>query len=284
MESSARGGDDEQHARRRARPSRPPRRATAPCGRRRAARSLPSGEHEDADARDEVVGAVEERRAESCGPSERNRPPIDQDDRTPSAASTNVRRSSGGTLGRWGVRREPARSLDRLRHQQRADEGDREEDEHDDVGQDARGGGELDERRARRGRRGPCRPALATPLVRPDAGRVAARVQIQQRGAGGAEREPGRDALDAARDEQPGDRAGAHEDHRRAHEHRRARRAGRAGARPGRTRCRRAAAPPGRRTRTSRRRASARQGRSPTARGRSRTAATACPRRTARAR
>ena len=49
--------------------------------------------------------------AESCGPSERNRPPIDHDEMTPSAASRNGRRTARGTLGRCGVSRRRPRAL-----------------------------------------------------------------------------------------------------------------------------------------------------------------------------
>ena len=49
------------------------------------------------------------RPAASCGPRARNRPPIDHDDMTPSAASTKAGRTAGGTLGRWGVSRKRAR-------------------------------------------------------------------------------------------------------------------------------------------------------------------------------
>jgi hypothetical protein len=41
-------------------------------------------------------------------------------------------------------------------------------------------------------------------------------VQVEHRRTRGAEREPGGDPLDTARDEQPGDRVGEHEQHRRA--------------------------------------------------------------------
>ena len=43
--------------------------------------------------------------AESCGPSERNRPPIDHEEMTASAARTNGPRTTDGTLGRCGVSR-----------------------------------------------------------------------------------------------------------------------------------------------------------------------------------
>ena len=45
------------------------------------------------------------RLAENCGPSEKNRPPIDHDEITASAASRNGRRTDLGTLGRCGVNR-----------------------------------------------------------------------------------------------------------------------------------------------------------------------------------
>ena len=48
--------------------------------------------------------------AASCGPSERNSPPIDHEEITPSAASRNGRRTAAGTPGRCGVRRTPRRS------------------------------------------------------------------------------------------------------------------------------------------------------------------------------
>ena len=53
---------------------------------------------------------VWKRSAESCGPSDRNRPPIDHDDMTPRAASRKGRRTAVGTLGHCGVRRRPVRS------------------------------------------------------------------------------------------------------------------------------------------------------------------------------
>ena len=40
-------------------------------------------------------------------------------------------------------------------------------------------------------------------------------MQVEERGARGAERETGRQALQAARDEKPGDRVGEHEQHAR---------------------------------------------------------------------
>ena len=43
--------------------------------------------------------------AESCGPSDRNNPPIDHEEITPSAASRKGRRTAGGMLGRCGVSR-----------------------------------------------------------------------------------------------------------------------------------------------------------------------------------
>ena len=95
--------------------------------------------------------------AESCGPSDRNSPPIDHEEITPSAASRNGRRTTGGMLGRCGVSRGRDRVVDRLGHQQRADEGDREEHEQRDVRQHARRGRELDERRPTRARRAPSR-------------------------------------------------------------------------------------------------------------------------------
>ena len=48
---------------------------------------------------------VWKRSPESCGPSDRNSPPIDHEDITPSAASRNGRRTARGTLGRCGVSR-----------------------------------------------------------------------------------------------------------------------------------------------------------------------------------
>ena len=45
------------------------------------------------------------RSPESCGPSDRNRPPIDHEDITPSAARKKGRRTSRGTLGHCGVSR-----------------------------------------------------------------------------------------------------------------------------------------------------------------------------------
>jgi hypothetical protein len=45
------------------------------------------------------------RLAENCGPSEKNRPPIDHDEMTASAARRNGRRTCLGTLGRCGVSR-----------------------------------------------------------------------------------------------------------------------------------------------------------------------------------
>src|SRR5262245_49055871 len=40
---------------------------------------------------------------DSCGPRERNRPAIDQDETAPRAASRNGLRIVDGTYGRWGV-------------------------------------------------------------------------------------------------------------------------------------------------------------------------------------
>ena len=48
---------------------------------------------------------------ENCGPSEKNRPPIDHDEMTASAARRNGRRTSRGTLGRCGVSRTRPREL-----------------------------------------------------------------------------------------------------------------------------------------------------------------------------
>jgi hypothetical protein len=53
---------------------------------------------------------VSNRVADSCGPSERNRPPTDHDESTASAARRNGRRTPGGTLGRCGVRRRRERA------------------------------------------------------------------------------------------------------------------------------------------------------------------------------
>jgi hypothetical protein len=43
-------------------------------------------------------------------------------------------------------------------------------------------------------------------------------MQIEQRRAGRAQRHAGRDALEAARDEEPGGGVGKHEQHRRDHQ------------------------------------------------------------------
>ena len=74
-----------------------------------------AGEHDDPDPADDRVVRVEESDA-SPGPSEKNRPPIDQEARTASEASRKGRRDSPA---RSGARRqpEPAALLDRLRHE-----------------------------------------------------------------------------------------------------------------------------------------------------------------------
>jgi hypothetical protein len=53
---------------------------------------------------------VWKRLADSCGPSDRNSPPMDHDDITPRAARKNGRRTTAGTPGRCGVRRRRERS------------------------------------------------------------------------------------------------------------------------------------------------------------------------------
>ena len=89
----------------------------------------------------------------------------------------------------------------------------------DRVRRDARRRAELDERRGdedaepETGRR---RDAVR----QPDARRVAARVEVEQRRARRAQRGAGREALHAAGDEEPGGRVGEHEQHRRARERR----------------------------------------------------------------
>ena len=86
-----------------------------------------------------------------------------------------------------------------------------------DVRQHARRGHELDERGG--DEHAEARAAGARDAVgQPDARRVAARVQIEQRGAGGAERGAGRQPLHAAGDEEPDDRVGEHEEHGGRHE------------------------------------------------------------------
>ena len=115
-----------------------------------------AGQREDAQPGHEVVVGVQQL-ADSAGPSERNRPPIDQLEITASAARKNGRRTSAGMLGRCGVSVTRPVACDGLGHPQRAVEGDREQDEQDDVGEHAGRGGELDQRRRRSRCRGPCR-------------------------------------------------------------------------------------------------------------------------------
>ena len=192
-------------------------RPTARCGRTRAVRRRPRRPARTRRGRQRGGCRCGRDRAASAGPSDRNSPPIDQLEITASAARKNGRRTVAGTCGRCGVRRTRPVALDGLGHQQRADEGDREQDEQDDVGQHARRGRELDERGG--DQHAEAHAARADDAVgEADLGRVAVRVQVQQRGAGGAEREAGGDALDAARDEQPRRRVREHEQHGGGHQ------------------------------------------------------------------
>ncbi len=117
---------------------------------------------------------------------------------------------------RWDVRdlqrqRRTRPLADRLRQQQRADERDGEEDPEHDEREHLRRRAVLDERR--RDDRADAHAGGADGAVdQPDAPWVGRRVQVDQRGAGGAERDAGRDALEGAGDEQPGDRLGERED------------------------------------------------------------------------
>src|SRR5512133_1174286 len=148
---------------------------------------------------------VWKRSAESCGPSDRNRPPIDQDEMTPRAASRKGRRTADGALG------------DRLGHPPDALEGDREEHEQRYVGKHARGGQELDEG-SRDEHAEAQAPGAHDAVGQPDAGGVAPWVQIEQSGARRAERGAGGQPLHAAGDEEPHDRVRQHEEHGGAHQ------------------------------------------------------------------
>ena len=214
-----RGGEhDQHHPRATARATRRPRPPTAPSGRRAAARPRPSRRGRRSPRPVTRWLEVSNSDAESDGPSDRNSPPTDHEEITASAASRNGRRTTAGIDG--PLRRQPrARALgDRLGHQQRAHEGDREQHEQRDVGQHARRGRELHEHR-RDEHAEPHAAGADDAVGEADARGVAARVQVEHRGRGGAEREAGGDALDAARDEQPRDRRREHEQHRR-HEQR----------------------------------------------------------------
>ena len=52
----------------------------------------------------------------------------------------------------------------------------------------------------------------------PDSGRIAARMQVEQRRAGRAQRRAGGETLDAAGDEEPGGRVGEEEEDGRRHQ------------------------------------------------------------------
>ena len=157
--------------------------------------------------------------AESCGPSERNRPPTDHDEMTREGGEGE--RAAHDRRDARALRRQPrARAAaDGLGHPRDADERDGEEDEQRDVGEDARRREQLDERR--RDEHAEAHPAGAHDAVRQaDARWVAAGMEVEERGAGRAQREAGREALDAAGDEEPDHGVGDHEDDGRAHERR----------------------------------------------------------------
>jgi len=93
---------------------------------------------------------------------------------------------------------------DRLGHEQRADEGYGEEDEQHDVRQHARGREQLDQRRRDEDTKADAAGA-GHAVGQPDAGGIAPRVQVEERGARRTQRQAGREALQAACDEQPRD-------------------------------------------------------------------------------
>ena len=113
--------------------------------------------------------------------------------------------------------RAPAAPFDRLGHPQRARERDREEDQQQHVRQHARRRQQLDDRSAHQYAQPHARGAHDT-VGQPDPRRIAPRVQVEQRGTCGAEREPRGQPLHAARGEQPRDGVGDHEEERRGHQ------------------------------------------------------------------
>ena len=174
-----------------------------------------AGERDDADARHNTFG-VSNSCADSCGPSEKKRPPIDQDERTARLASRNGRRAPAA---RSGARREPkARALGhRLRHADAPAKAIANRPSSTTYG-NTRGADpsctsdrrdEDAEPEADRARDG---------VREPDTGRIAARMQVEERGARRAQRGAGREALEAAGDEQPGGGVGEHEEHGRRHQ------------------------------------------------------------------
>ena len=104
--------------------------------------------------------------------------------------------------------------LDRLRHPPGGDQEAEEEDQQEDVGEDARGGEELDDRGGD-DHAGPHPDRRGDAVGEADRDRVTFRMEVEQRGAGGAQREAGREPLDRAGDEEPDDRVGEHEGDRR---------------------------------------------------------------------
>ena len=151
--------------------------------------------------------------APSSGPSEKKRPPIDQEASTASDATRNGWRTTGGMLGRSRVRRKRRRFEHGLRHPVDADERDREQDEQQDVRQH-RGAEPSWTSDAGRGSRGKTRRARDG-VREPTLAGISAWVQVEERRARRTDRGTGREALYAAADEEPGGRVGEHEQHGR---------------------------------------------------------------------
>ena len=147
--------------------------------------------------------------ADSAGPSEKNRPPIDHEESTPRAASRNGLRTTGGTLGRCGVSRARDRSatgsgISSAPVNAIANSANR-------ITYGTTRGAGSSCTSGRRDQHPEPDPAGARDAVgQADAGRVLPRVKVEQRGAGRCERQAGGEALQPAGHEQPDDRLGEH--------------------------------------------------------------------------
>ena len=170
-----------------------------------------AGQREDADPGHEVVGRVEEvagelRAERQEQAADRPRGHDAQGGEQEGAAHRGAGRSATAGSGAGasasatgsGMRQTPARAIAKSTNS--ATYG------------STRGAGRNSTKAAETSTPRPMPPALTHAVGQPDAGRVAARVEVEQRGAGGAERGAGRQALHAARDEEPDDRVGEHEE------------------------------------------------------------------------
>ncbi len=174
------------------------------------------GERDDAAARDDRVGRVEQVPGELR--AEREEEGADRPGGEDGESGEEEGAADDGRDARAGDGEPEARALEhRLRHPVRARQGDRDEGEQDEVRQEARFPADLDERRRDEDPE-PDADGRGGRVGEPDAGRIAARMQVEQRRAGRAQRCAGGEPLDAAGNEEPGGGVGEEEEEARRHQ------------------------------------------------------------------